>query len=99
MSDRIVLYRAMNEQELHLTRKNGTLSFKKRFKWASQSLEFITKRVQDGRFNNSSHKNGAYKHIVKFDIESQKAVKISNNEWQIDRRTNPKINILDVMYA
>lgn len=61
----IILYRAMCKEELDDMFKNNKLSFKKRFKWFG-TLDFVTSRVKDGKFNNSRLVKDRYKYLVKF---------------------------------
>lgn len=82
----MILYRAMCKEERDLTIENNRLSFKKRYKWFSQDLEWIKLRVMDGCFNNSKFKPGRYKYLLKFEINNKCIVnfsKISKKEWML----------------
>lgn len=80
----MILYRAMCINEY-----NSNMKFIKRFKWASLNIDFILNRVQDGKFNNSFYKKGAYDIIVSFEINDNSKYKILNkNEIMFDRRDN-----------
>lgn len=96
-NNRVIMYRAMCSDECADSIKSGKASFKKRFKWFSDDLEFVCSRVRDGRFNNSQFKPNAYKYVIAFDVDITQAKQVSNKEWQFDRRDNPLIKVIGVL--
>lgn len=95
--DKQIVYRAMCDDELADTIKNGKPSFHKRFKWFTKELDFVRERVQDGHFNNSNHVKNRYQHIAMFEADVSVAVSVSKKELQFDRRKNPNIKFLEVI--
>lgn len=97
----MIVFRAMCDAEYKNTIKSGEADFsKKRFKWFSQNINFITDRVKDGKFNNSKFCKGRYDRIVEFFIDDKYIHKldyISNNEIQVDRRRNIPIKLCRVL--
>lgn len=87
----MILYRAMSLEEFRDS-KYG-FSFKSRFKWFSENVDFIENRVRDGKFNNSKFCNHRYDIICKFKIESgvEAFRRLNQNELMLDRRNVNKI--------
>lgn len=89
---KINLYRAMSLEEFQKTKIQP--SFNKKNKWFSLSLDHIKRRIQDGKFNNSSFVKDKYNHIVKFTIDKinlEHFINCGNNELMLNVR---KINLV-----
>lgn len=97
----MIVFRAMCDEEYELTIKHGQADFsKKRFKWFSPNIDFITDRVRDGQFNNSKFCKDRYNRVVEFYIDDKyidKMDHISTNEIQVDRRRNIPIKLCRVL--
>ena len=92
------LFRAMCEQEFIETMCSKSLSWNSRFKWFGTE-EFVTTRVQDGKFNNSKFVGDRYSRLVKFEIDDsflQIFAKCGRREFMIDRRKAPLIRFRSV---
>jgi hypothetical protein len=92
----MILYRAMCK--LEYDNSNNRLDFTNRFKWFSPNIDFIQKRVKDGKFNNSKLVDGRYEIICKFNIESgmEHFVRLNHNEYMLDRRKSNNVKITSI---
>ena len=93
-----VLYRAMCEKEFTEMMKFKSLSWNSRFKWFG-TKEFVTTRVQDGKFNNSKFVGDRYSYLVKFEIDDsflQIFAKCGRREFMIDRRKAPLVRFSSI---
>lgn len=89
------VFRAMCNEEAEDTLKSSKLSFVSRFKWFGTS-EFISDRVQDGKFNNSKYVGDRYSRLLEFEIEDASLIhfnKCGHRELMIDRRKMPLVKI------
>ena len=93
----MIIYRAMCKEEWYKTEQRGSPDFHKRYKWFSPSLEWIHYRVRDGRFNNSSFKQGAYDYVAAFEWDGERVDRATTNELQFDRRRNPNIKLIGLV--
>lgn len=93
----MLVYRAMSQQEFEETVKYGKPSFIRKMKWFSDSLDFISSRVRDGRFNHSDQCPDRYVRIVEFDADMNKADWYRGHEIQFNVRRNAKIVLTRVV--
>jgi hypothetical protein len=62
------IFRAMCDEEAASMLKQNALSFISKFKWFGTE-EFVTSRVQDGKFNNSRFVGGRYSRLFEFEVD------------------------------
>lgn len=95
----IKLYRAMNEVEKSKTLFYQSLQFNRnREKCFSPNLNWITTRVQNGKFNNSNFVIDRYRYLLEFCFEDESiaAFRCCNNEWKTNIRKLPLIKLVSV---
>ena len=83
----MTVYRACCREEAEATLSAGAPAFLRRWKWFSPDRDFVTERVQDGRFNRSDVKPARYTVLLRLEIAAgdDKFIK-RNREWALDRR-------------
>ena len=94
----MIIFRAMQDKEADETLKYNSFSWNSRFKWFG-TLEFVTSRVQDGKFNNSRFKPNRFNRLLKFEIDDASLsnfVNCGNNELMLNARKSPLVKILQV---
>jgi len=92
------LFRAMCEKEFFETIKFKSLSWNSRFKWFG-TKEFVTSRVQGGKFNNSKFVGDRYSRLVKFEIDDSCLsvfIKCGRSEFMVDRRKAPLVRFSSI---
>ena len=96
----IKLYRAMNEIEKSKTLFYQSLQFNRnREKCFSHNLNWITTRVQNGKFNNSNCVTDRYRYLLEFGFEDSSIAAFSccnNNEWKTNIRKLPLIKLVQI---
>lgn len=95
----IILYRAMCEEEAKKSIEDQRPNFIRRYKGFSPSLDFVTRRIQDGKFNNSQFRPERYTNILTFEFSERAKdyfTKVGNKELMIDRRKFPLIGVISV---
>lgn len=91
----MIIYRAMCEKEYSDTVKSMKFQWNSKFKWFG-TLDFVTTRVLDGKFNNSKFVGDRYCRLLKFDIRDEDIEKFSKcgyRELMLSRRVANQIKI------
>lgn len=92
------LYRAMSEHEFDNITKHSPFSWNSKFKWFTQNLNFILRRVTDGKFNNSKFKQERYTHLVEYSVVDTGGIvkQVSDSEFMLARKDVPKLKVMAV---
>lgn len=85
----------MCKEEANAICNKFPLSWKSKFKWFTDDLNFLL-RVSDGKFNNSK----SYEILVTYEINDQFLKRVSNNELMLARKDQPlaKVRLIKKEY-
>ena len=86
----------MCDEEMQHTLRYKKLAYISGYKWFG-TFDFVTSRVQDGKFNNSRFVKTRYANLLEFEFDTVNHFeKVGYREYMLSRRKANLVKILDI---